>query len=398
MKPEDDAPLTIDKWPFYLGDVLLVLTALLIALLGEWNLSMGEIFACVLSVALGAGLFVLPYLYEYTMRLKEESGDLEASLRVLVRQIKHIESRMAELDRQINRKNDEPGFKKSIESLEQQLGDLQAVEKKKKADAKVLTSLVSQLDGIEKRIQELATVPEDPVSKVESPTQKNLPKKNNLLQRAMSEKQEPNLQAVSRIIEAVPGEPLNEVAEEDASEGATKTETEGKPQREADSENTPSEPEADLSEDPVEESVLEDKANDSESLEADTTLESLEVDTEPDTEPMEEIPSSTELFGGLVDSNSPKKRKRKGKKDTVLTVNALIGIGNKPYLRGSGAGLSWEAGQPMEFQSIGKWEWTVPETFEDAIEVQVYCNDQDPDKGGKHMLEAGEKLEINPKF
>ena len=43
-------------------------------------------------------------------------------------------------------------------------------------------------------------------------------------------------------------------------------------------------------------------------------------------------------------------------------------------------------------------EWTVPETFEDAIEVQVYCNDQDPDKGGKHMLEAGEKLEINPKF
>ena len=38
---------------------------------------------------------------------------------------------MAELDRKINRKNDEPGFKKSIESLEQQLGDLQAVEKKK---------------------------------------------------------------------------------------------------------------------------------------------------------------------------------------------------------------------------------------------------------------------------
>ena len=316
MKLEDDAPLTIDKWPFYLGDVLLVLTALLIAVLGKWNLSMGEIFACVLSVGLGAGLFVLPYLYEYTMRLKEESGDLEASLRVLVRQIKYIESRMAELNRQINRKNDEPGFKKSIESLEQQLGDFQAVEQKKKAAAKVLTSLVTRLDDIEKRIQELATVPEDPVSKVElpkPPTQKNLPKKNNLLQRAMSEKQEPNLQAVSRIIEAVPEEPLNEVSV-DASVGATKTETEEKPQREADSENIPSEPEADLSEDPVEESVLEDKANDSESGEADTTPESLEVDTESDTEPMEETPTSTDLFGESVDSTSPKNRKRRGKR------------------------------------------------------------------------------------
>ena len=83
MKPLDDNPLRISKWPFYLGDALLVATALAIGILGEWDLSAGEVFACVLSVALGAGLFVLPYLYEYTMRLKEESDDVEATFRVL---------------------------------------------------------------------------------------------------------------------------------------------------------------------------------------------------------------------------------------------------------------------------------------------------------------------------
>ena len=35
-----------------------------------------------------------------------------------------------------------------------------------------------------------------------------------------------------------------------------------------------------------------------------------------------------------------------------------IGIGNKPFLRGEGPGLSWEEGVPMNFVEIGKWSWS----------------------------------------
>ena len=79
----DDAPLKISKWPFYLGDVLLVAIALAIAILGDWQLSDWQVVACVLSVALGAGLFVLPYLVEYSMRMKEVREDRDAHIRVL---------------------------------------------------------------------------------------------------------------------------------------------------------------------------------------------------------------------------------------------------------------------------------------------------------------------------
>lgn len=421
MKPEDDTPLTISKWPFYLGDLLLVATALSIAVLGEWDLSTGEILACVMSVGLGAGLFVLPYLYEYTMRLREDSDDIEASLRVLSRQIKHIESRMAEMERQLARRNDAPDLKKSLAPFEKRLEDLQGLEKKTEAGAEALASLAARFDSIDQRIEEMQAVPEDLVEEVEVPkpvSQKNRPKKkNNLLKRAMSEKQEPDLQAVSRIIEAVPHEPkkvIPPIADESPSISdesppipATKTEPESRSQVNTDSTEDETTPQVNA--DSTEAVSDSEPGLSSEFVdEPDFTADSVEVpapeavsDTKSSnfaTEPVEEATASTDLFGGPVDSSSPKKRKRRGKNDTVLTVNALIGIGNKPYLRGSGAGLNWEIGQPMNFQSIGKWEWTVSDEMEDVIEIQVYCNDQDPDQSGKHRLQPGEKLQISPKF
>jgi hypothetical protein len=52
----------------------------------------------------------------------------------------------------------------------------------------------------------------------------------------------------------------------------------------------------------------------------------------------------------------------------------------------------------MEFEAIGKWRWTAPADLDQAIEVQVYRNDEDPDTSGRHSLQAGDKLEINAKF
>ena len=82
---------------------------------------------------------------------------------------------------------------------------------------------------------------------------------------------------------------------------------------------------------------------------------------------------------------------------TTVVANVMIGIGNKPFLRGEGPGLSWDEGVSMNFVEIGKWAWSPPRKNASLI-VQVYRNDQDPDKGGKVEVNPGQKLEITPDF
>jgi hypothetical protein len=93
----------------------------------------------------------------------------------------------------------------------------------------------------------------------------------------------------------------------------------------------------------------------------------------------------------------PKEDKAEKNGTTTVVANVMIGIGNKPYLRGEGPGLSWEEGVAMNFIEIGKWAWSPPRKNASLI-VQVYRNDQDPDQGGKVEIRPGEKIEITPEF
>ena len=96
-------------------------------------------------------------------------------------------------------------------------------------------------------------------------------------------------------------------------------------------------------------------------------------------------------------STPPKEDKAEKNGTTTVVANVMIGIGNKPYLRGEGPGLSWEEGVAMNFIEIGKWAWSPPRKNASLI-VQVYRNDQDPDQGGKVEIRPGEKIEITPEF
>ena len=82
---------------------------------------------------------------------------------------------------------------------------------------------------------------------------------------------------------------------------------------------------------------------------------------------------------------------------TAVVANVMIGIGNKPYLRGEGPGLSWEEGVAMNFIEIGKWAWSPPRKNA-SLTVQLFRNDNDPDQSGKIEVKAGEKIEITPQF
>lgn len=94
----------------------------------------------------------------------------------------------------------------------------------------------------------------------------------------------------------------------------------------------------------------------------------------------------------------PARAQKPAKGEASVTVNALIGIGNKPYLRGSGGGLSPDRGVAMEYVEIGKWR----HVFADAdapIEFSVLKNDEIPSDGGEtFVLRPSERLELNLSF
>ncbi|MEY4032894.1 MAG: hypothetical protein RL492_88 [Verrucomicrobiota bacterium] len=78
---------------------------------------------------------------------------------------------------------------------------------------------------------------------------------------------------------------------------------------------------------------------------------------------------------------------------TALTINLMIGIGNKPYVRGTGPGLSPDKGQLMTFLGIGRWQWISPEPDAPAT-VEIWKNDQTP-LGEPLHLSGGEPVEVD---
>jgi hypothetical protein len=78
---------------------------------------------------------------------------------------------------------------------------------------------------------------------------------------------------------------------------------------------------------------------------------------------------------------------------TALIVNLMIGIGNKPFVRGTGPGLSQDKGVPMSFLGIGRWQWISPDP-EAAATIEVWKNDQSP-LGEPLHISGGEPLEVD---
>jgi uncharacterized integral membrane protein len=144
------------------------------------------------------------------------------------------------------------------------------------------------------------------------------------------------------------------------------------------------------------------------------TEEDIEKDLLTDPPQTTELPDPTETLrkvDAILQETDPEKPVQikepiNEKKDSVqknntgttsVVANVMIGIGNKPFLRGEGPGLSWDEGVPMNFIEIGKWSWSPPKKNA-SLTVQLYRNDNDPDKSGKIEVKPGEKIEITPEF
>lgn len=81
---------------------------------------------------------------------------------------------------------------------------------------------------------------------------------------------------------------------------------------------------------------------------------------------------------------------------TTIDVKADVGFGNALYLRGEGAGLSWEHGVPLACVDSATWRWSgevkAPVTF------KLLINDQTWSTGNDLTVAPGQKIEITPAF
>jgi len=481
---EETEPPTLPKWPFYLGDGLLVGVALAILAFEPGGLSVVQTVICVGAVALGAGLALLPHFAEYPMRLRARNEALDAQNEALRARLDRMErglrrhfegfddaERRLESSLELYRGASQ-ALQRSADQFESLAGRLEAPAEtlrqerdRESADfAGALSALKAELESLEGRLREAIessaskaasaggaeqrveakladlaaavealrgaadaggeTAPENAAEGTAKPRAKKRRRSADLMGRAMGGADRPARHpAVSRIIEPdaqASGEP-SEPSEDDeagaqasdaghasaepggggenagaeASAGAISGETEVSEEHEA------REATADASRTAAstssEDGAAEGQAGETSDSEdaVDGPDESPEVSA-GDAAPDDAAPGET-LPGMEVPEGGRERGTRAKRGDATILVSALIGIGNRPYIRGSALGLSWEIGHAMDFVEVGKWRWVV-KAPEGAFECRIYQNDEIPDAGGVREVRPGEALEIEPDF
>ena len=82
---------------------------------------------------------------------------------------------------------------------------------------------------------------------------------------------------------------------------------------------------------------------------------------------------------------------------TRITIQYDAGFSNNLYIRGNGAGLSWDRGVPLKNLGADEWVWETSAPCEDC-EFKVLINDQRFEEGENHHLHDGTQLKYTPKF
>lgn len=88
---------------------------------------------------------------------------------------------------------------------------------------------------------------------------------------------------------------------------------------------------------------------------------------------------------------------KKGAAKTRITVKYDIGFSNQLYIRGQGANLSWDKGQPFKNVKSDEWVWETDTPFT-RCEFKVLINDRIYETGDNHVLNHGAALLYTPHF
>lgn len=392
MQDQADFP-RLPKIPFIIFDVLLVLVALAVAYGSDGPLSPALFFLVVFCIALGSTVACLPFYLEFKTHARLAEFDRAGSGAGQLQRLDLIETGLRNVQTAAERQADdsgrvttliegffkrfedklnqpqplEPGFsgemREGIEAIREQLRIL-TDSAHKSPTAALIDKIEARLDRLSKHLAELKSpTPEQEKVPVQSAAAKDIPKK-----------------------QANPVPPQPEVKRESpapAKELATK------------------EPPA--KEPAAEEVAAEELAGGDRDTPAedDKVVEKPPTENAADSEPRETGdksatgPQQPELIDDIPDTRL--KTAKPGKQKTTLIAQVLIGIGNKPYLRGEGPGLSPDKGVAMDFLEIGKWQWIAPEG-DAPIKCRIYKNDEIAAEGEAILIEPGQRRSVAPRF
>ena len=82
---------------------------------------------------------------------------------------------------------------------------------------------------------------------------------------------------------------------------------------------------------------------------------------------------------------------------TVITALVDVGFGNTLYVRGEGAGLSWDSGTPLASVADDKWEIALPASSSPIV-YKFLINDFNWSLGEDFQSNAGSSVTVTPSF
>ena len=81
---------------------------------------------------------------------------------------------------------------------------------------------------------------------------------------------------------------------------------------------------------------------------------------------------------------------------TTIEAKIDVGFGNNLFLRGQGAGLSWDRGIPLTCVDGKTWQWSGKAA--DKLTFKLLLNDSVWAKGADLVAAPGQKVEVAPAF
>ncbi len=346
MEEQDQTELS--KWPYFLAYITLLAVAVTIVLIAPKPYSIEAMTGAIICALVGPFFLLAPFLIEYFSRLKLERNQLrEASEEQFANSLRLV-GELEALQKVFTRQAEQgaahvlgleglvPQLEKHSKHLDRLAKEfMQTAKSEKKAQTQEsLDALAKDLAGVLKQFKKIPSALEKQITELKE----------------FETPPQPDLEQLGKLLE--------KHSSRSAPQDDSRIESAAK-------EISPSSPQPDFEFD--------------EKLELEAEIDSSLAEDE-DGEGLE--PSRTTLD----DAGS-----------ISLIVNLLGGIGNTPYIRGEGVGLSWDQGVEMRFVEIGKWEWSASDV-EEPVRVRIYLNDKISAYGEDIELKAGEQLEITPEF
>lgn len=83
--------------------------------------------------------------------------------------------------------------------------------------------------------------------------------------------------------------------------------------------------------------------------------------------------------------------------ETVVAVKVDVGFGNRVFVRGEGAGLSWEKGVPAACAASDLWTISLKDAAQ-PVRFKVLVNDEVWCAGSDYEVRPGQKVTLTPSF